>query len=160
MFPPWLPSRDEEWVRCPGASPLMRMTASWFRSSRIDRIQGCARSSRLIASSLGIVVVCSHYASPDQRQLAIVLVTVKGKSLSDGLRPPLTVTARGGQRKPGRAEETRRLKISLDNNRLIQGGPFEVDNQVLISSHRKLLSSKAMVVNVAEKSKGDFDRYD
>ena len=29
----------------------MRMTASWFRSSRIDRIQGCARSSRLMASS-------------------------------------------------------------------------------------------------------------
>jgi hypothetical protein len=33
-----------------------------------------------------------------------------------------------------------------------EGGPFEVCNQVLISSHRKLLSSKAMVVNVAEKS--------
>src|SRR5712672_713119 len=31
------------------------------------------------------------------------------------------------------------------------GRPFEVGNQVLISSHRKLLSSKAMVVNVAEK---------
>jgi hypothetical protein len=38
---PWLPSRCEEWARRPGASPLMRMTASWFRSSRIDRIQGC-----------------------------------------------------------------------------------------------------------------------
>jgi hypothetical protein len=33
-----------------------------------------------------------------------------------------------------------------------EGGPFEVGNQVLISSHRKLLSSKAMVVSVAEKS--------
>jgi hypothetical protein len=31
-----------------------------------------------------------------------------------------------------------------------EGGPFEVGNQVLTSSHRKLLSSKAMVVNVAE----------
>src|SRR5271157_3350988 len=41
-----------------------------------------------------------------------------------------------------------------------EGGPFEVGNQVLISSHRKLLSSKAMVVNVAEKSEQDFDRYD
>ena len=41
-----------------------------------------------------------------------------------------------------------------------EGGPFEVDNQVLISSHRKLLSSKATVVNVAEKSKRDFDRHD
>jgi hypothetical protein len=39
-------------------------------------------------------------------------------------------------------------------------GPFEVGNQVLISSHRKLLSSKAMVVNVAEKSERDFGRYD
>jgi hypothetical protein len=35
-----------------------------------------------------------------------------------------------------------------------------VGNQVLISSHRKLLSSKAMVVNVAEKSERDFGRYD
>jgi hypothetical protein len=31
-----------------------------------------------------------------------------------------------------------------------EGGPFEVGNQVLISSHRKPLSSEAMVVNVAE----------
>ena len=34
-------------------------------------------------------------------------------------------------------------------------GTFEVGNQVLISSHRKLLWSKAMVVNVAEKSGHD-----
>jgi hypothetical protein len=33
-----------------------------------------------------------------------------------------------------------------------EGGPFGFGNQVLISSHRKLLSSKAMVVNVAETS--------
>jgi hypothetical protein len=41
-----------------------------------------------------------------------------------------------------------------------EGGPFEFGNQVLISSHRKLLSSKATVVNVAEKSEQDFDRHD
>src|SRR6516165_4666984 len=41
-----------------------------------------------------------------------------------------------------------------------EGRPFEIGNQVLISSHRKLLSSKAMVVNVAEKSEQDFGRYD
>jgi len=29
-------------------------------------------------------------------------------------------------------------------------GPFEFGNQVLISSHRRLLSSKATVVNVAD----------
>ena len=37
-----------------------------------------------------------------------------------------------------------------------EGGPFEVGNQVLISSHRKLLLSKAMVVNVAEKSRNEI----
>src|SRR5258705_6702660 len=41
-----------------------------------------------------------------------------------------------------------------------EGRSFEVGNQVLISSHRKLLLSKAMVVNVAEKSERDFGRYD
>ncbi|MGA8472270.1 MAG: hypothetical protein WB721_26055, partial [Pseudolabrys sp.] len=35
------------------------------------------------------------------------------------------------------------------------GGPFEVGNQVLISSHRKLLLSKAMVVSVAETAGRD-----
>ena len=41
-----------------------------------------------------------------------------------------------------------------------EGRPFEFGNQVLISSHRKLLWSKATVVNVAEESEQDFDRYD
>ena len=39
-----------------------------------------------------------------------------------------------------------------------EGRPFEVGNQVLISSHRKLLLSKATVVNVAETSGLDSDR--
>ena len=39
-----------------------------------------------------------------------------------------------------------------------EGGPFGFGNQVLISSHRKLLSSKAMVVNVAEKPGQDSGR--
>ena len=41
-----------------------------------------------------------------------------------------------------------------------EGRSFEFGNQVLISNHRKLLWSKATVVNVAEKSEQDFDRYD
>jgi len=40
-----------------------------------------------------------------------------------------------------------------------EGGPFGFGNQVLISSHRKLLSSKAMVVNVAETSGYDPGRH-
>src|SRR5271169_3538269 len=39
------------------------------------------------------------------------------------------------------------------------GGPFGFGNQVLISSYRKLLSSKATVVNVAETSGYDLGRY-
>src|SRR5437588_472764 len=42
--------------------------------------------------------------------------------------------------------------------RATEGGPFEVGNQVLISSHRKLLSSKAMVVSVAERPGQDSGR--
>jgi hypothetical protein len=34
-----------------------------------------------------------------------------------------------------------------------EGGPFEVGKQVLISSHRKLLSSKAMVVLCQEDAR-------
>jgi hypothetical protein len=86
-----------------------------------------------------------------------VLVTVKASRFAMAFGHPSPSLR---QRKPGRAEEMRRLKISLDNNRLIQGGPFEFGNQVLISSHRKLLSAKATVVNVAEKSGHNLDRRD
>ena len=40
-----------------------------------------------------------------------------------------------------------------------EGRPFEIGNQVLISSHRKLLWSKAMVVSVAEKLGHDPFRH-
>jgi hypothetical protein len=52
------------------------------------------------------------------------------------------------------------VQTALRNCTRDEGRPFEVGNQVLISSHRKLLLSKATVVNVAEKSKRDFGRYD
>jgi hypothetical protein len=41
-----------------------------------------------------------------------------------------------------------------------EGRPFEFGNQLLISSHRKLLWSKAMVVSVAEKLEQDSGRHD
>src|SRR5260370_7152521 len=49
----------------------------------------------------------------------------------------------------------RRLSTTVRNCTRDEGGPFEVGNQVLISSHRKMLSSKAMVVNVAETPRRD-----
>jgi hypothetical protein len=50
------------------------------------------------------------------------------------------------------------VQTALRNCTRDEGRSFEVGNQVLISSHRKLLLSKAMVVNVAEKSEQDSDR--
>ena len=50
------------------------------------------------------------------------------------------------------------VQTAMRNCTRDEGGPFEVGNQVLISSHRKLLSSKVMVVNVAEKPGQDSGR--
>jgi hypothetical protein len=46
-----VPGLAVEWARRPGVSPPMRMSASWFRSVRINRIQACGALSRLMASS-------------------------------------------------------------------------------------------------------------
>ena len=50
----------------------------------------------------------------------------------------------------GRVSRVSPVHTAMRNCTRDEGGPFEVGNQVLISSHRKLLSSKAMVVSVAE----------
>jgi hypothetical protein len=52
------------------------------------------------------------------------------------------------------------VQTAMRNCTRDEGGPFEVGNQVLTSSHRKLLSSIAMVVNVAETSRLDPGRHD
>ena len=59
---------------------------------------------------------------------------------------------------PGLVSRVSPVQTALPNCARDEGGPFEVGNQVLISSHRKLLLSKAMVVNVAETSGLDSDR--
>jgi hypothetical protein len=48
-----------------------------------------------------------------------------------------------------------RLSTTVRNCTRDEGGPFEVGNRVSISSHRKLLSSKAIVVSVAETAGQD-----
>jgi hypothetical protein len=52
------------------------------------------------------------------------------------------------------------VQTAMRNCTRDEGRSFEVGNQVLISSHRKLLSLKATVVNVAEKSGHDPVRHD
>jgi hypothetical protein len=51
------------------------------------------------------------------------------------------------------------VQTALRNCTRDEGGPFEFGNQVLISSHRKLLSSKAMVLNVAGTLGHDPSRH-
>jgi hypothetical protein len=58
----------------------------------------------------------------------------------------------------GRVSRTHRLSRTVCNCRRDEGGPFEAGSQVQVSSHRKLLSSRAMVVSVAETSGPDHGR--
>ena len=51
------------------------------------------------------------------------------------------------------------VQTAMRNCTRDEGRSFEVGNQVSISSHRRLLSSKATVVNVAEKSEQDSGRH-
>ena len=55
----------------------------------------------------------------------------------------------------GRVSRVAPVHTAIRNCTRDEGGPFEVGNQVLISSHRKLLLSKAMVVSVAEATGRD-----
>jgi hypothetical protein len=75
---------------------------------RMDhRIQGCGAISAPDGELPSELSSFARAAGKPSRptEPAAVLVTVKGKSLRDGLRPPLTVTARGGQSRSGRDEE-------------------------------------------------------
>ena len=58
----------------------------------------------------------------------------------------------------GRVSRVSPVQTAMRNCTRDEGGPFEVGNQVLISSHRKLLLSKAMVVSVAETPGQDSGR--
>jgi hypothetical protein len=55
----------------------------------------------------------------------------------------------------GRVSRVSPVHTAMRNCTRDGGGPFEIGNQVLISSHRKLLSSKAMVVSIAETAGQD-----
>src|SRR3954447_8990053 len=58
----------------------------------------------------------------------------------------------------GRVSRTRCLGMTVRNCTRDEGGPFEAGSQVQVSSHRELLSSRAMVVSVAETSGPDPGR--
>jgi hypothetical protein len=55
-------------------------------------------------------------------------------------------------------QERRRARYAARNCTRDEGGPFEFGDQEPISSHRKLLQAKAVVVSVAETRDTDFGR--
>src|SRR5215211_6242149 len=59
----------------------------------------------------------------------------------------------------GRVSRASPVHTAVRNCTRDEGGPFEAGSQVLASNHRKLLSSKAMVVSVAETSGRDPVRH-
>jgi len=64
--------------------------------------------------------------------------------------PPMTAQGRVSRASP--------VHTAMRNCTRDEGGPFEAGSQVLASSHRKPLSSRAMVVSVAETPGQDSGR--
>jgi hypothetical protein len=131
---PRLPRRCEEWARRPGALPPMRMTASWFRSARIDRIQGCGADARAPMASSPRILSSSRYGmdSPDQPSLPPCSWPSRASRFAMALRPPLTVTVRGGNRKS--KVGTRRWSPAGSNKEM--GSRFELDSNCPIQGFR------------------------
>jgi hypothetical protein len=59
----------------------------------------------------------------------------------------------------GRVSRVSPVHTAMRNCARDEGRPFEAGSQVLASSHRKLLSSRAMVVSVAETPERDSGRH-
>jgi hypothetical protein len=79
-------------------------------------------------------------------------------AISQRVREPPTTAQGRLESAPGRVSRVSPVQTAMRNCTRDEGGPFEVGNQVLISSHRKLLLSKAMVVSVAETPGQDSGR--
>ena len=117
----------------------MRMTASWLRSSRINRIQGCAapRARCELPSELSSLVRTAGLH--DHHSLPLCSRPSRARSLCDGAQLPLTVAARSGQSNQtldrdeemiagGSNKEMRRNQIGLDTKGPIQGLGFDTHN--------------------------------
>jgi len=89
----------------------MRMTASWYRPLGRPNTSSWRATRARWRAPLGIVAVIDLKSgdtapvSSRMSEFAAVLAAVKGKSLRDGLRPPLTAAPRSAPTKSGRDEE-------------------------------------------------------
>src|SRR5260370_16134511 len=92
----------------------------------------------------------------NQDAVVAYLKSVLKKVVTDGMsaRPPNSVTLLRAhdtvESGIGLVSRVTPVHTAMRSCARDEGRPFEFGNEVLISSHRKLLSSKAMVVNVSE----------
>jgi hypothetical protein len=122
----------------PGASPPMRMTASWCDPCGSTEYKVVARSPRPDGELPSELWSFTRTAGEVARltEPAAVLVTVKGESLRDGLRPPLDRHCARRTRKAGRDEEMvghrsnkemgNRPKVTLTIKHLTIMAPYKV----------------------------------
>src|SRR6516225_3679346 len=89
---------------------------------------------------------------PGERRAAHLFRYPRNPSLNDRNERTGAMTAKG------RVSRRHRLSATVRNCTRDEGGPFETGSQVQVSSHRKLLSSRAMVASVAETSGPDPGR--
>src|SRR5260370_41810658 len=79
-------------------------------------------------------------------------LSTAGDCCAAGFRPQLMTAV-------GLVSRALPVHTAMRNCTRDEGGPFEFGNQVPISSHRKLLRSKGVVVSVAETSGHDPGRH-
>src|SRR3984893_15647514 len=118
---------------------------------QLDKLIALRGAEQRVAIILSGFILCCHDSPPLQRYLLDVNRRLAARRANEA-RPATSAM--------GLVSRVSPVHTALRNCTRDEGRSFEVGNQVLISSHRKLLSSKAMVVNVAEKSEQDFDGHD
>ena len=137
-MPPLASCREKEWVRCLGASPPMRMSASWF-GSWTHRIQGCGAIDPCPESGLpSDRHPRSHQAMPSCSELSRCGLARLENAARLARRPTLTAPARAGfamlrvgvkKRDPRSNKETNQERCRaepLDFEGPIQGGPRSI----------------------------------
>src|SRR5712692_5212642 len=121
---------------------LVRLTSNWVDPCGGREVTRVPTATARLASALGhlqpsCAIPSDGSLSPDSFRARRMLLTAESGPVS-------------------RASSVHTVMRNYTGD---EGRSFEFDNQVLISSHRKLLWSKAMVVNVAEKSGHDPVRH-
>ena len=136
---------------------------AWFAALR--RLPAAtAAIGTLSVPIIGVIAAAVMLREPlgmrEALAMALTLAGVHWHSKSQNPRCRTSNKAHASMSGLGLVSRVSPVQTALRNCTRDEGRSFEVGNQVLISSHRKLLLSKAMVVNVAEKSEQDSGRHD